>query len=72
MSDPFCSISRPMKELKYFDKRSLKVVESKVFRFEIDPMRDLSYTDVTGKRFVEAGEFAVWVGNQKLIFEVVD
>ena len=72
VSDPFCSISRPMKELKYFEKRSLKVGESKVFRFEIDPMRDLSYTDATGKRFVEAGEFAVWVGNQKLIFEVVD
>ena len=72
VSDPVCSISRPMKELKYFEKQSLKVGESKVYRFEIDPMRDLSYTDATGKRFVEAGEFVVWVGNQKLTFEVVD
>ena len=72
VSDPFCSISRPMKELKFFEKQSLKVGESRVFRFEIDPMRDLSYTDATGKRFLEAGEFIVSVGGRKLTFEVVD
>ena len=72
VSDPFCSISRPMKELKFFEKQSLKVGESRVFRFEIDPMRDLSYTDATGKRFLEAGEFIVSVGARKLTFEVVD
>ena len=72
VSDPFCSISRPMKELKFFEKQSLKVGESRVFRFEIDPMRDLSYTDATGKRFLEAGEFIVLVGGRKLTFEVVD
>lgn len=72
VSDPFCSISRPMKKLKFFEKQSLKVGESRVFRFEIDPMRDLSYTDATGKRFLEAGEFIVSVGGRKLTFEVVD
>ena len=72
VSDPFCSISRPMKELKFFEKQSLKVGESRVFRFEIDPMRDLSYTDATGKRVLEAGEFIVSVGGRKLTFEVVD
>jgi beta-glucosidase len=35
-------------------------------------MRDLSYTDATGKRFLEAGEFIVSVGGRKLTFEVVD
>ena len=72
VSDPFCNISRPMKELKFFEKQSLKSGESRVFRFEIDPMRDLNYTDATGKCFLEAGEFIVSVGGRKLTFEVVD
>ena len=72
VSDPFCSVSRPMKELKYFEKHMLDAGESRVFRFEIDPIRDLSYTDFTGKRFLEAGEFIVSVGDSKLTFEVTD
>lgn len=72
VSDPFCTISRPMKELKFFEKQSLNAGESRVFRFDIDPMRDLSYTDATGKRFLEPGEFIVSVGGRKLTFEVVD
>ena len=72
VSDPFCTISRPMKELKFFEKQSLNAGESRVFRFDIDPMRDLSDTDATGKRFLEPGEFIVSVGGRKLTFEVVD
>jgi len=72
ISDPFCSISRPVKELKFFEKQLLKVGESRVYRFEIDPMRDLSYVDATGKRFLEAGEFIVLVGDKRMTFEVTE
>lgn len=71
ISDPVCSVSRPIKELKFFEKQSLEAGESKVFLFEIDPVRDLSYTDATGHRFLEDGEFVVQVGDKKLVFEVM-
>jgi len=70
IADPACSISRPMKELKHFEKKELAAGAKSVFRFEIDPARDLSYTDGNGKRFLEAGEYYVVVNNQKVKFEI--
>ncbi len=72
ISDPACSISRPMKELKYFEKKELATGAKTTFKFEIDPNRDLSYTDADGKRFLEAGDFYVIVGKQKVKFEILE
>jgi beta-glucosidase len=72
ISDPAASITRPMKELKFFEKKEIKAGATAVYKFEIDPMRDLSFTDGTGKRLLEAGDFILQVGNQKLKFELVD
>lgn len=72
INDPACSISRPMKELKYFEKKELAAGSKSVFKFEINPTRDLSYTDATGKRFLEAGDYFVLVNNQKVKFAVTD
>lgn len=71
ISDPAASISRPMKELKFFEKKELNIGESISYKFEIDPMRDLSFPDGTGKRWLEEGTFYVHVGNQKLKIELV-
>ena len=35
ISDPYCSITRPVKELKHFEKQFIKVGETKTFRFDI-------------------------------------
>lgn len=72
INDPACSISRPMKELKFFEKKELASGAKTTFKFEIDPMRDLSYVDSDGKRFLETGEYFVIVNNQKVKFEVTD
>lgn len=72
IADPACSISRPMKELKFFEKKELTAGAKTTFKFEIDPNRDLSYTDPTGKRFLEAGEYDVIVNKQKVKFEVTE
>lgn len=71
ISDPACSISRPMKELRFFEKKELNAGEKTVFKFEIDPMRDLSFTDSDGKRILEEGDYYIHVNNQKLKFELV-
>jgi beta-glucosidase len=70
--DPVCSISRPMKELKYFEKKKLKAGTKSVYTFEIDPMRDLSYVDATGAKFLESGDFYLIVNDKKIKFTVED
>lgn len=61
-----------MKELKFFEKKEISAGEKAIYKFEIDPMRDLSFPDATGKRILEAGDFYVHVNGQKLKFEVID
>ncbi len=72
ISDPVASITRPMKELKFFEKKILKVGETMTFKFEIDPMRDLSFPNADGKRLLEGGDFYLIVNNQKVKFELAE
>lgn len=71
LSDPTASISRPVRELKHFEKQFIPAGESRVFRFEIDPVRDLSFPDHTGKRLLENGAFYLHVNGQKVKFELI-
>lgn len=66
ISDPVCTISRPVKELKYFEKRLIKKGETQVFTFEIDPQRDLSFVDDKGNRFLEPGTYNIIVKDKTL------
>ena len=72
VSQPVSSISRPVKELKYFEKKEINPGETVVFKFEIEPTRDLSYPDAAGRRLLEPGDFHISVNNQKLTFELVE
>jgi beta-glucosidase len=72
ISDPFASITRPIKELKYFEKKSLKAGEKSIYTFEIDPMRDLIYPNSKGDKILEAGDFYLMVNDQKVKLELVD
>jgi len=72
IKDPFATISRPMKELKHFEKQFIKSGEKTTYKFEIDPMRDLSYLDSFGNRHLESGDFFVIVNEQMIKFEVID
>lgn len=72
ISDPYCSITRPVKELKHFEKQFVKVGETRTFRFDVDLERDLGFVDGNGKRFLEAGEYNIWVQDQKVKIELID
>lgn len=65
VSDPVCSITRPVRELKHFEKRLIRAGDSETFRFEVDPLRDLGFVDETGRRFLEPGEYWIQAGPQK-------
>ena len=67
VSDPYCSVvTRPEKELKFFEKKLIKAGATEVFRFEVDPSRDLGYLDGDGKYILEGGEFHIIAGSRDL------
>ena len=69
--DPYSHITRPVKELKFFEKKMIKAGEEVLFRFEIDPIRDLGFVDHTGRRYLDKGEYYIIVGQQKETIEVI-
>ncbi len=59
--DVVAETTRPMRELKGFERFSLKAGEEKVLTFEI-PTSDLAYCHRDMSFKADAGEFKVWVG----------
>jgi beta-glucosidase len=59
VSDPVASVSRPVKELKGFQRVALKAGESKRVEFTIT-RRDLQFWSARGW-IAEPGKFKVWI-----------
>lgn len=72
INDPACTVSRPVKELKHFEKQTVKPGETYTFRFTLIPWRDLSYRDEDGNRVLEAGDYYILVKNQRLKLTLTD
>ncbi|WP_312766290.1 glycoside hydrolase family 3 N-terminal domain-containing protein [Epilithonimonas sp.] len=72
INDPVANISRPMKELKFFEKKMIKAGKKEIYRFEIDPEKDLVYVDSKGEKHLESGDFYIIVDNEKVKFELTD
>jgi beta-glucosidase len=70
ISDPVSSITRPVKELKFFEKRMLQPGETHRFTFKVDPRRDLSYVNADGDRLLEPGVYYILVKDKKLAIEI--
>jgi len=71
VKDPYSHITRPVKELKYFEKKLIKAGESVTFRFEIDPLRDLGFVNREGKKYLDKGEYRIMVGDQSVSIRVI-
>ncbi|GIZ10210.1 glycoside hydrolase family 3 protein [Flavobacterium sp. UMI-01] len=59
--DELASVSRPIKELKGFQRINLKAGETKKLSFQVGP-DELSMLDKDLKRLVEAGDFRIMIG----------
>lgn len=70
ISDPVSSITRPTKELKYFEKKVIRHGEKEVFDFELDTYRDLGYYTDNGDYIVEPGRYYVIVGKDSVEFNI--
>lgn len=66
VADPYSTITRPVKELRHFEKISLKPGETAIVRFEIDPARDLGYIDSEGNAVLEPGEYNIMVADKQI------
>ena len=64
------SITRPVKELKAFERVSLKAGESKSLEFKV-PVSDLAFYGLDGVKKVEPGDFQLWVAGDSASGEPV-
>jgi beta-glucosidase len=60
--DELSSVTRPVKELKAFQRIHVKKGETTAVEFELAP-KDFEFLDMNMKPVVEAGEFTIMVGN---------
>lgn len=70
ITDPVASITRPGKELRFYESVEIPAGEARLSRCELLPERDLSYPDSNGRRIFEPGEFILTVGNRHAVFQV--
>lgn len=69
--DPAASITRPLRDLKHFESAELAPGEARVFRWEIEPLRDFSFPDADGLRVLEPGEIQVFAGDRTVTLTVL-
>jgi beta-glucosidase len=70
IADEVGSYSRPVKQLKHFEKQFLLPGEIKEYSFTINPEDHLSYPDERGKMMMEDGYFKIIVGNLESRFKL--
>jgi beta-glucosidase len=71
ISDEVASITRPVRELKYYEKKAIKPGESAVYEFVIKPNEQLWFPDKQNIRILEAGYFTITAGDQQARFKVL-
>ncbi|MBQ3917875.1 MAG: glycoside hydrolase family 3 C-terminal domain-containing protein, partial [Bacteroidales bacterium] len=54
------SVTRPVKELKYFERIALEAGESREITFEL-PVRELAFWNMDMEKVVEPGAFRLWI-----------
>ena len=64
------SLTRPVKELKHFERVSLRAGESRRLEVEI-PVSDLAFWGLDGTKKVEPGDFQLWIAGDSASGEPV-
>ena len=71
LQDEVASITRPVRDLKFYQKELIKPGESKDFTFTIKPSDQLWFPNKTGEHILEDGYFTLMVGDLKTRFKLV-
>jgi beta-glucosidase len=70
LHDEVASITRPVRDLKFYEKDLVKPGESRTFSFTIKPLESLTFPDKYGEPLLEDGYFTLMVGDLKTRFRV--
>jgi beta-glucosidase len=70
LHDEVASLSRPIRDLKYYDKKLIKPGETVEYSFTIRPSESLWFPDKTGAQVLEDGYFTLMVGDQRARFKL--
>jgi beta-glucosidase len=70
IADEVGTYSRPVKQLKHFEKQFLLPGEMKEYSFTIYPENHLTYPDEQGRMMMENGYFKIMVGNLESRFKL--
>jgi beta-glucosidase len=70
LQDEIATLSRPVRDLKFYEKQLINPGESKTFSFTIRPSEHLSYPNKKGEEVLEDGYFSLTVGNLKTRFKL--
>ena len=65
------SVTRPVKELKYFERIALEDGESREIIFEL-PVRELAFWNMDMEKVVEPGAFRLWIAGDSASGEAVE
>lgn len=68
--DPAASLTQPGRRLRHFERAVLAPGETRVFRWEISPERDLAFPDADGRPVLEPGEIVLLAGGRSASFQV--
>jgi beta-glucosidase len=68
--DEVASISRPVKDLKFYEKKLLSPGETAEFKFVINAEKQLSFPNSKNEKLLEDGYFTLMVGNLKTRFKL--
>ncbi|WP_345950007.1 glycoside hydrolase family 3 N-terminal domain-containing protein [Mucilaginibacter sp. PAMB04274] len=71
VAHPAGNISRPLKELVFFEKKEIRQGATATYQFEIDPLKHLGYPDANGKVHLQPGVYSLMVNNQKVSFRLL-
>jgi beta-glucosidase len=72
VSDPYGTVTRPDKELRFFEKRLVRKGDTEKFTFNVDVNRDLGFVGDRGDLLLEPGEVYIQVGDKSIRLNVVE
>jgi beta-glucosidase len=68
--DEAASLSRPVRDLKHYEKKMIRAGESANYSFTVRPGESLGFPDARGRQRIEPGYFTLTAGDQSVRFRL--
>lgn len=65
VSCPYAKLTRPVKELRFFDKKTIRRGETQTYTFSLNTTRDLGFIDKDGNTVLEPGKYVISIADKK-------